>query len=165
VIIGDAGVGKTSIKNSYLGMDYVDNYTMTLGMETGLKVFEKNSLHIFDIGGQSGFSMDEYFQGAHGAIIVFDITSRESFQHVNKWMEVVSIRVGHMIPAVLVGNKSDLRLIDTNQVSLEEANRKSAELSGNSIYEIPYFETSAKTGLNVDHLFEFLKATMWSLFG
>ena len=161
VIVGNASVGKTSIKSTYLGLDYVDNYHMTLGVEIGMKLFGKHQLHLFDIGGQSGFSMAEYFSGAHGAVLVFDVTNRESFDAVGQWVEILSSRIGHMVPAVLVGNKSDLRGFgDVGHISIEEASVKSQVLSQNTIYEIPYFETSAKTGLNIDHLFEFLTASM-----
>jgi len=165
LIVGDSQVGKTTLKSTYLGMDYIDRYTMTLGVDYGVKMFEKSILHIFDIGGQSAYEdMNEFFENAHGVILVFDITNYTSFDNIEKWVNLVSSKIGHMVPAVLVGNKSDLRTIDVNQVSLEDATKLSRDLSQNTIYEIPYFETSARTGQNVDHLFDFLIANMRALY-
>lgn len=162
VLIGDGGVGKTSLKRSYLGLDFIDNYQMTIGVDVSSKKLGKNILQIWDLGGQRGFQQifGDYFAKTEGAVVVFDITNPKSFENVNKWIEMITIEKKQMIPTVLVGNKSDLRNRGLFEISYLQGLDFAKELSNNSIFEIPYIEASALTGLNVSHIFESLVTTI-----
>lgn len=162
VLVGDGKVGKTSLKRSYLGFDFIDNYEMTIGVEVSNKNLGKNFLQIWDLGGQRGFQevFGSHFASAEAAIIVFDITNPKSFENVNKWIEMITIEKKQMIPSVLVGNKSDLRNKGLDEIPYTQALDLSRELSNNSLYEIPYIEASALTGLNVTYIFEYLISTL-----
>ncbi|MCE7734067.1 MAG: GTP-binding protein [Candidatus Heimdallarchaeota archaeon] len=162
VIIGNGGVGKTSLKRSYLGLDFIDNYEMTIGVEVSVKRYGKTTLQIWDLGGQRGFQkvFGDHFAKAEAAVVVFDITNPESFQNVERWIEMITLEKKQMIPTVLVGNKADLRNRGRTEVSHIQAIDYSRELSNNSLYEIPYIEASALTGLNVTYIFEYLMTTL-----
>lgn len=162
ILIGDGGVGKTSLKRSFFGFEFIDNMEMTIGAEASIKRLGKNILQIWDLGGQRGFqaSFEDFFIETDSAIVVFDITNPKSFDNVSRWIEMITIQKHEMIPTVIVGNKSDLRGKNTDEVSYERAMEYSKYLSNNSIYEIPYIETSALTGLNVAYIFENLIYTL-----
>ncbi|MCY3413319.1 MAG: GTP-binding protein [Candidatus Heimdallarchaeota archaeon] len=162
VLLGNGYVGKTSIKRAYFGMEFIDNYRMTLGAEVSIKKFNKYAMQIWDLGGQQGFKMilEDYFINAHSAVVIFDITNRESFNKVREWVDFFNVKSGRVVPMVLAGNKVDLRETVADEVTQEEAIALSQELSRNSIFEVPYIEVSAKTGLNIDYLFSYLLSVM-----
>ena len=165
VLIGDGGVGKTSLKRSYLGLDFIDNYEMTIGVEVSVKRVGKTLLQIWDLGGQRGFQQvfGDHFAKAEAAVVVFDITNPKSFQNVERWIEMITIEKKQMIPTVIVGNKADLRNRGRTEVTHIQALDYSKELSNNSLYEIPYIEASALTGLNVSYIFEHLLTTLTTI--
>ncbi|MHA2253293.1 MAG: GTP-binding protein [Candidatus Kariarchaeaceae archaeon] len=167
VLIGDGGVGKTSLKRSFLGFDFIDNYEMTIGAEASIKRLGKNALQIWDLGGQRGFQQvfENYFLETDSAIVVFDITNPKSFENVPNWIEMITITKQELVPTILVGNKSDLRSRSPNEISYEHAMEYAQYLTNNSIYEIPYVEASALTGLNVPYIFEHLILTLKTLNG
>jgi small GTP-binding protein len=167
ILIGDDGVGKTSIKSSYMGLEFIDNYEMTIGAEASIKRLGKHDLQIWDLGGQRGFqkAFDDYFVSTDSAIIVFDISNQNSFNNLAKWVKLITIQHKQMIPSVIVGNKSDLRGRTEEEVSYEKAMEYSRYLSFNSVYEIPYIETSALTGLNISYIFENLISTLKTVHG
>ncbi|MHA2172079.1 MAG: GTP-binding protein, partial [Candidatus Kariarchaeaceae archaeon] len=162
VLIGDDGVGKTSIKRSYMGLEFIDNYEMTLEAEASIKRFGRHDLQIWDLGGQRGFqkAFDDYFVSTDSAVIVFDISNQDSFNNISRWIELITLQHKQMIPSVIVGNKSDLRGRTGEEVSYEKAMEYSRYLSNNSVYEIPYIESSALTGLNISYIFENLISTL-----
>ncbi|MHA1562679.1 MAG: GTP-binding protein, partial [Promethearchaeota archaeon] len=110
-------------------------------------------LQIWDTGGQERFRYVRplYYKGSMGCIILFDLTNRESFDHVPKWLEEVKKESGD-IPILLVGNKSDL--IDERTVSLDEALQISKDLN------MFYVESSAKNGKGVGDVFAILSLLM-----
>mmetsp|Transcript_13887 Transcript_13887/g.21647 ORF Transcript_13887/g.21647 Transcript_13887/m.21647 type:complete len:141 (+) Transcript_13887:167-589(+) len=104
-------------------------------------------LQIWDTAGQERFRTltASYYRGAHGIIIVYDVTDRETFDNVKQWMHEIERFANENVCIVLVGNKCDLT--DKRQVSTEEAQ----ELAG--YYGIPYLETSAKNNICVEESF------------
>ncbi|OLS17054.1 MAG: Transforming protein p29 precursor [Candidatus Heimdallarchaeota archaeon LC_2] len=162
VLLGDSKVGKTSIKRSYLGFDFIDNYEMTIGMEISTKSLERNILQIWDLAGQRGFNkiFEDHFKHTQAVVIVFDITNPKSFENIDKWIEMITIKKNELLPTVIVGNKSDLRGRTDEEVSYKSAMDYANYLSNNSIYEIPYIEASALTGLNIAYIFEHLIYTL-----
>lgn len=162
VLLGDSRVGKTSIKRSYLGLDFIDNYEMTLGVEISTKTMGKNVLQIWDLAGQRGFNalFSDHFANAEAAVVVFDITNPKSFENLSRWIEMITIQKKELLPTIIVGNKSDLRGRSNIEVSHQTAMDYAQYLSNNSIYEIPYIEASALTGLNISYIFEHLIYTL-----
>ncbi|MDH5404620.1 MAG: GTP-binding protein [Candidatus Heimdallarchaeota archaeon] len=162
VLLGNAGVGKTSIKRTYFGMEFAENYMMTLGVDIAIKKYGSHAVSIYDVGGQPGFHLtfDTYIKETHAGLLVFDITNHDSLNNIFKWAEMLTIKSGKQLPMVLIGNKVDLRNTSLIEVSQEEAIEISRELTNNSIYEVPYIEVSARTGLNIDYAFDYLISTM-----
>ena len=105
-----------------------------------------NSLYI-DVRGN-------FYTGAKAAVVVFDITSRDSYEHVKNWIEELRKHVKDSIPILLVGNKIDLREEADNALTFEDGKKLAEELSNELGQEIPYIETSAKEGQNIDESFE-----------
>lgn len=151
IVIGDPQVGKTSLLTKYAKKKFTENYIRTLGSNiTKQMVNLDNGTHIdllvWDIAGQREVSemFPSYFDGANGAIIVFDFTRPKTLANVSVWYkECLKNNIGH-IPMLLVGNKIDLERKIPDKAGKEIADR----------LNFPYFETSAKTGINVDRIFE-----------
>ena len=162
ILVGNGATGKTSIKRSYMGLEFIDNYYMTLGVDISIKTNEKFALQIWDLGGQRGFLsiLDNYILDLDAAMVVFDITNRESFSKIEKWVDFIYTKSNKNLPIFLIGNKVDLRTDDYTQVTPAEAQGLSAKLSKNTTYEVPYIETSAKTGFNIDYAFSFMMSVL-----
>ncbi len=154
IIVGDGGVGKTAIAVRFAEGVFRDDYKMTIGVDFSIKTIEvpvngdirRVKLQIWDTGGQERFSYTRplYYRGAVGGLVVFDITNRKSFDDLNRWFtEVANSCVA--IPLILIGNKSDL---PDRAVSEQEA-RQNAKSRG-----IVYMESSAKSGLSINAIFD-----------
>lgn len=147
VVVGDSGVGKTCMLLRFVRDQWEGDTQPTLGVEFLTKVVKTDShqiqLQLWDTAGQELFRSVTrgYYRGSAGALLVFDLTSRDSFQNVERWLEDLREVARADVIAVLIGNKSDLA--DKRVVSYEEA------LSFAEAHKIKYFETSAKTGENV----------------
>ncbi len=157
IVVGDGAVGKTAITIRFATGAFQEDYKMTMGVNFSLKTIELNNhiirFQIWDTGGQEKFNKMRplYFKGAKGAVVVFDVTNKLSFMHLNEWVKAVLDNCGK-IPLVIAGNKIDLE--EQRQVSTEEGKQVAEQLARTLGYaEIPYFETSAKTGDRVDQLF------------
>ncbi len=163
-LVGSGSVGKTSIKRAYFGMEFLDNYAMTLGAEISVKKFNKYAMQIWDLGGQQGFKqiLDDYFRDANSAILVYDIGRRDTFEAIPKWVEFLNNKTLRSIPMVLVGNKIDLRGNVPDEVTQAEGMALSQQLTQQSIYEIPYIEVSAKANINIEYVFAYVLSIMES---
>lgn len=155
-LIGDGGVGKTSMAHRYVHGIFEANYKATIGTYISKKECEFKELGtsirfmIWDLAGQSQFERlwPDYLTDSRAGIIVFDITNRESFEHVKKWYGIITrVALPHIV-LILVGNKVDLNT--SRDVSAEEGIELAKELG------IYYMETSAKTNENVDDVFEWI---------
>ncbi|MGQ4834009.1 MAG: GTP-binding protein [Candidatus Asgardarchaeia archaeon] len=150
IIVGDAFVGKTSLAIRFAKKYCSETYILTIGVNVLKRVVEYDNktvvLDIWDTGGQERFNYirASYFRGASGAIICYDVTNRKSFENIPKWISEVDQHCEE-IPMVLVGTKKDLE--DQRQVSAEEGQKLA------SAYGMTFFETSAKTGENVEKPF------------
>ena len=151
VVVGDPAVGKTSIIRKYSLNQFEDNYKMTVGADFNVKLVKFDDLGevtitIWDFGGQEKF--DEirkyYYYGTQAAIIVFDITNPQSFQNIKKWKEDL-FKETKEVPFLILANKTDLK--DNAKVSKEMIDSLSNE------YQVKVFETSAKTGNNIENVF------------
>lgn len=164
VIIGDGGVGKTSLIRRYLGFGFNPQYLKTIGANFYSKKIEYNDdrisnvpvqLVVWDLAGQPRFNevRGVYYRGAKAAVVVFDVTDRKSFENVENWVEEFWKNMDEKLPIVLVGNKIDLIGDVDDYVKSEEAlllARKFSEIIG---INIPYIETSAKIGKHVEDVF------------
>ncbi len=133
----------------------------TIGADFAIKKLGDNIIQIWDLAGQERFSVvrEGYYIGTKGAMLVFDITRPETFRSIPNWIRELLNNLSHddIIPLVLIGNKADLREMDSpNYISREQGISYAQELADWSEFDVPYVETSAKTGLNVDLIFNTL---------
>ncbi|MDH5402898.1 MAG: GTP-binding protein [Candidatus Heimdallarchaeota archaeon] len=163
VLMGDGGVGKTSLRRRYLGQGFKGSYNMTIGADFSIKRIGKNAIQIWDLAGQPGFNQirKSYYYGAQGGILVFDISKRESFRNIRVWINEF-ISNGKIGPLILVGNKNDLRdsMNSADVVSHQEGVEISKKLSLELKCPVIYEESSAKNGFNVEKIFEELISGM-----
>jgi len=154
IIVGDGGVGKTAIAVRFAEGVFREDYKMTIGVDFSIRTIDipinegvrKVKFQIWDTGGQERFSYTRplYYKGAVGGMVVFDLTDRTSFDHLEKWFTEVE-KSCVSIPLLLVGNKADL---PGRQISREEA-ESFAKSSGST-----YYESSAKSGQGINAIFE-----------
>ncbi len=163
VLLGDGAVGKTALRTRYLGEGFKKSYQMTIGADFAVKRVTLDGIEIvaqiWDLAGQIRFQSvrEVYYQGATGALLVFDITRGETFENIPNWItELFENNKKRVVPMVLIGNKSDLRDSSENAISMDAGQEYANTLSSWSHFEIPYVETSAKDGSNVDEAFQTL---------
>ncbi|MBD3189237.1 MAG: GTP-binding protein [Candidatus Heimdallarchaeota archaeon] len=162
VLLGDGAVGKTSIRQQYLGKGFKDGYSMTIGADFCVKRVEFDDLvvtfQIWDLAGQQRFDVvrEVYYRGSSGALLVFDVSTPGSFENLPSWLnELTKNNYNRIVPIVLIGNKTDLR--GTTPCLPAEAGQQYANsLTEWTGFEVPYIETSAKTGENIDKAFRLL---------
>ncbi len=162
-LLGDGAVGKTSLRKTYLGEGFESGYSMTIGADFAVKRLKIDNndfvAQIWDLAGQQRFSAvrEVYYRGTSGCLLVFDITRRASFENIPSWIaELLKNNYNRVVPIVLLGNKSDLRSSAKDPVLREQAEEYGRSLSEWSGFSVPYIETSAKTGENVDESFRTL---------
>lgn len=159
-LVGDSGVGKSSLIRRYVNDEYDDRYVSTLGAKASKKEIPFKSaktgkeitmvLTVFDIMGSPSLRdllKETYFNGVEGVLAVCDVTRPETLESISPWMEAVE-RVAGKVPMVLLGNKSDL----PNKARVK-ANDLEAVARG---FAGPYYLTSAATGENVEKAFRSL---------
>jgi len=152
IIIGDSRVGKTSLIRAQAGMLFRPEYIQTVGADVITRIYEFKKqttyLLIFDIRGESIHDTvnDYFFSGASAALIVFDLTRRETFNNVGEWFGEVRKRIPYPIPMMLLGNKADLQ--EKRVIKSEEAIKLAGNMGIGS-----YLETSARTTENVNKAF------------
>ena len=152
VLIGDTSVGKTNILSKYLTDEFDPESKATVGVEFGTKNFkiENNivKVQIWDTAGQERYRSitNAYYKGAKGALLVYDITNKKSFDNLDKWISDLKINGDEKISIVLLGNKSDLE--NQRVISTEEGKNK-AEL-----FKFAFMETSALNGNNIERAFD-----------
>ena len=148
IVVGDGAVGKTAITIRFAHDKFQENYKMTIGVDFTIKQLKvSNKLikcQIWDTGGQERFSKIRplYYRGALGCLIVYDVTSRESFENLDKWVKEVKTHC-IKIPIVIVGNKIDLK---KRVVTLEQGKAYASKISKELGYKVPHMESSAKAG-------------------
>ena len=154
VLVGDSFVGKTNIMSKYLKNEFHEDSKATVGVEFGSKQFnvEGHSIkaQIWDTAGQERYKAitSAYYKGAKGAFIVYDITRKNSFESIDKWINDVTAVADKKITIVLIGNKSDLE--DQRQVTKEQGEDKANKL------EVAFLETSAFSGENLEKAFQMM---------
>jgi small GTP-binding protein len=154
-VIGNGGVGKTSLIRRFTQGSFNKEYIKTLGAQFSRfeKIIPENNirtrLFFWDIAGQKEFSFmrPTFYNGAKAAIIVFDLTDEESLNSIEEWYNDITTYCGK-IPAVVFGNKIDIldeRGLNYNDAAILKLVQKHNFLS--------YYQTSAKTGQKVQDAF------------
>jgi len=161
VFIGDQSVGKTSIISSFMYDTFDAHYASTIGIDFVSKSVPVDDgtvrLQLWDTAGQERFRslIPSYIRDSHVAVVVFDITNRETFDSTAKWIADVRAQRGSDVVIVLVGNKTDLS--SSRQVTSAEIEACANE------QDIMFIETSAKEGFNIKLLFRRLATALPSL--
>ncbi|CAF1136818.1 unnamed protein product [Rotaria sp. Silwood1] len=151
LIIGDSGVGKSTILQRFAHDYFSTEYVATIGVDFQIRTLEIDSkrckLQIWDTAGQDRFKcvVSSFYRNAHGVIICFDITDLESFRNVNNWLEEATRYCPEQTPMILIGTKSDLK--SRRMVSYEMIKTYAEQK------QLSYLETSSKTNENVEKCF------------
>ncbi|XP_067853178.1 ras-related protein Rab-38-like [Heptranchias perlo] len=155
LVIGDLGVGKTSIIKRYVHQIFSQHYRATIGVDFALKVlnWEDNTivrLQLWDIAGQERFGnmTRVYYREAVGALIVFDVSRASTFEAVSKWKNDLDTKVrlqnGKPVPAILLANKCD----QTKEGLTNTLPKLDPFCKENGF--IAWFETSAKDNIHIE---------------
>lgn len=151
LLIGDSGVGKSCLLLRFADDTYTESYISTIGVDFKIRTIELDGktikLQIWDTAGQERFRTitSSYYRGAHGIIIVYDVTDADSFKNVRQWLQEIDRYAGDSVNRLLVGNKSDL--VAKKVVDFTTAKEFADQLN------IPFLETSAKNATNVEQAF------------
>lgn len=151
LLIGDSGVGKSCLLLRFADDTYTPDYISTIGVDFKIRTIELDGktikLQIWDTAGQERFRTitSSYYRGAHGIIIVYDVTDQESFNNVKQWLQEIDRYATGGVMKLLVGNKADLS--DKKVVEYTVAKEYADSL------EIPFLETSALSSTNVEQAF------------
>ena len=155
VCIGDAACGKTSLINRFTKGVFGEDYKITIGCDFFVKSValpngKKVRLRLWDMGGDERFEYlhTVYYKGTYGAVVLFDVTNPNSFEHLANWINDVRkySEEGKKVPIILVGNKRDLE--EHRKIDSEKAQLFAIE------HGVEYVETSAKDGSGVNEAFE-----------
>jgi Ras-related protein Rab-1A len=160
ILIGNANVGKTSLINRYMNRCFNDKYICTIGVDFMMRSVNYDNhtikLQLWDTAGMEKYKQitTSYYRGAQAAIVCFDLTHKNSFTSVVKWIDDFRQYSNQMTnrTIIIVGTKSDLQ----REVSQEEIKEFI------QVNNYKYYETSAKSGENVEDLFLELAKVLYS---
>lgn len=152
LLIGDSGVGKSSLLIKFTDDKFSPNLSQTIGMDFKVKMLDiggkRIKLQIWDTAGQERYHTitQQYYRNAMGIILVYDATSEESFANIRRWAAQIAAHGGEGTNRILLGNKADC----------DPARRAIDPARGQALadeFGITFMETSAKSGLNVEQAF------------
>ena len=152
LLLGDSDVGKSSLILRYTDDTFNSKLINSIGVDFKMKKQEIDGkvikVQIWDTAGHERFRSItySYYRGANAIIIVFDLSDKKSFINITEWLKQIGKHAKENVFMFLVGNKSDL--VDERKVTYEEAKQYADE------HELPYIETSAKEGININELFD-----------
>lgn len=151
LLIGNSAVGKSSLLLRFSDNIFNESFLPTIGVDFKIRTFDLSGktvkLQIWDTAGQERFKTitSSYYKGAHGIILTYDITDKQSFKDIENWLTEVEKFANENVIKLLVGNKSDLE--SSRQVKFEEGKEFADSLG------IQFIETSAKNSSNVEKAF------------
>ena len=151
LLIGDSGVGKSCLLLRFADDTYTESYISTIGVDFKIRTIELDGkcikLQIWDTAGQERFRTitSSYYRGAHGIIIVYDITDKDSYNNVKQLLNEIERYANESVNKLLVGNKADLE--EKRMVQTDTAKEYAASS------DINFLETSAKEKMNVERSF------------
>ncbi len=152
LLLGDSDVGKSSLILRYTDETFNSKLVNSIGVDFKMKKKEIDGkvikVQIWDTAGHERFRSItySYYRGANAIIIVFDLSDKKSFISITEWLKQIEKHANENVFKFLVGNKSDL--VDKRQITYEEAKQYADE------HDLPYIETSAKEGININELFD-----------
>ncbi|VDN54793.1 unnamed protein product [Dracunculus medinensis] len=161
LLIGDSGVGKSCLLLRFADDTYTESYISTIGVDFKIRTIELDGktikLQIWDTAGQERFRTitSSYYRGAHGIIVVYDITDQESFNNVKQWLTEIERYACENVNKLLVGNKCDLttkRTVEESAAKMDYGYFKTFQEYADQL-GIPFLETSAKSATNVEQAF------------
>jgi len=166
VLCGDGGVGKTAIRERYLGKGFKSQYLLTIGADFAMRDDKIGTTpiryQIWDLAGQQRFDAvrEVYYKGCVGALLVYDVTRPDSYFNTPKWINELWENNGRgRVPIVVVANKIDMRELSDDTVSPEQGRvftNRLTDLTKSEGFECSYIETSAKSGVNIQSAFALL---------
>ena len=155
LVLGDTSVGKSCLLLRFCDNSFQEAHLTTIGLDFRLKTINlkddrKVKIQIWDTAGEDRFRSitRNYYKGAKGILLIFDVTDKETFTHVRDWIERIHEESPEGITICLVGNKIDMN--ESRVISNEEGKKIADE------FKIPYFETSAKSNIGVEEVFTYL---------
>lgn len=158
IILGDSGVGKTSLMNQYVNKKFSASYKATIGADFLTKEVmvddRRVTMQLWDTAGQERFQSlgVAFYRGADCCVLVYDVNNAKSFDMLDSWRDEFLIQASpnfpESFPFVVLGNKIDV------EESKRAISQKRAMAFCQSKGNIPYFETSAKEAINVEQAFE-----------
>lgn len=152
LLIGDSGVGKSCLLLRFSDDSFTTSFITTIGIDFKIRTIELDGkrikLQIWDTAGQERFRTitTAYYRGAMGILLVYDVTDESSFNNIKNWIRNIEQHASDNVNKILVGNKADM----------DEGKRAVPTARGQALaneYGIKFFETSAKTNLNVEQVF------------
>ncbi|KAK9383346.1 small GTPase superfamily [Kockiozyma suomiensis] len=159
IILGDSGVGKTSLMQQYVSKKFSNQYKATIGADfltkQDVRVDDRNvTMQLWDTAGQERFQSlgVAFYRGADCCVLVYDVNNAKSFEALDSWRDEFLIQASprdpESFPFVVLGNKIDVE--ESKRAVSQKRALAFCQAKGN----IPYFETSAKEAINVDQAFE-----------
>ena len=162
ILIGDSGVGKTNIMSKFLKNQFLEDSKATVGVEFGSKLFiqqgHKIKAQIWDTAGQEKYKAitSAYYKGSKGALVIYDITQKETFANIEKWVNDLKCKGDPKIAIIIIGNKNDLE--EKRQISKEQGEEKAKS------FGCAFLETSAFSGDNIEKAFEMMVKEIYDKF-
>ena len=161
LLIGNSSVGKSSLLLRFVDSKWNETFVPTIGVDFKVKTMEvegkKIKLQIWDTAGQERFKniTSNYYRGAHGIMVVYDITETKSFKNITNWLIEIEKNAKKDVYKLLIGNKIDLE--EKREVSHTQAKDFA------DTYGMKFIETSAKNNNNVNESFQFLASEIMKL--
>ena len=153
LLLGDSSVGKTCFLMKYTDKTFQDIHMSTIGLDYRLKTMtlksgKKVKLQIWDTAGQDRYRSitKNYYKGANGIILIYDITNSETYDNVENWISQIKEESSPNVIIYIVGNKIDME--NERKVTTEEGKKIADD------YKLPFIETSAKSDININETFE-----------
>ena len=153
LLLGDSSVGKTCFLLRYCDKTFQEAHLSTIGLDYRLKTMTLKSgknikLQIWDTAGQDRFRAitKNYYKGANGIILIYDVTNLQSYENVKNWINQIKDEANPNVIIYLAGNKVDVK--DEDRVVKTVDGKKIADE-----YNLKFYETSAKSGINVNLIF------------
>ena len=154
LLLGDSSVGKTCFLLRYCDKSFQDAHLSTIGLDYRLKTLTlKNKksikLQIWDTAGEDRFRAitKNYYKGANGIILIYDVTNLQTYENVKNWITQIREEANPNVIIYLAGNKIDIPE-ESRAVKTSDGQKIADE------YQLPFKETSAKDGMNVNEIFQ-----------
>ena len=184
VLLGDGSVGKTSIKKRFVGLKFEGTYMATMGADFTIKEHKYRTTDgkdivikfmIWDLAGQTRYNAvrPHYYVGSHSALLVYDVTNFNSVDSILSWVSEFKKTIRNSVPITLIGNKIDLRDemkvpgfnyedgLKLSQKVNDLVSKLDSQAGNYNYYKVGFYETSAKTGANIDKAFDSLAENLY----